>query len=79
MAINQIVDHLEDSRKVKVLSNLPQIKFKVLAIVGLPSDPARLKLVASPTCCSYSEVIIEQVLNFTEISNAYFQIKSCYV
>lgn len=47
---------------MKVLSDLLQIKFKVLAIVGLASVHAKLKLAANPESCSDGEVAIFQII-----------------
>ena len=47
---------------MKVLSDLLQIKSKVLAIVGLASVHAKLKLAANPESCSDGEVAIFQII-----------------
>ena len=47
---------------MKVLSDLLQIKSKVLAIVGLASVHAKLKLAANPASCSDGEVAIFQII-----------------
>ena len=54
--------NIHHSWKVKVLSDLLQIKFKVLAIVGLASVHAKLKLAANPASCSDGEVAIFQII-----------------